>query len=91
MGSLSTENGVRTGDRTMNYKLERELNNSLTHDLNDFIELTEARKENRKELLRTILSGIAMIVGFGLLVLTAISLEQPDVPSTQKEVKEVKI
>lgn len=75
----------------MNYKLERELNNSLTHDLNDFIELTEARKENRKELFRTILSGIAMIVAFGVLVLTAISLEQPDVPSTQKEVKEVKI
>lgn len=75
----------------MSYKLERELNMSLTHDLNDFIKLTEARKENRKELLRTILSGIAMIVGFGLLVLTAISLEQPDVPSTQKEVKEVKI
>lgn len=75
----------------MNYQLERELNNSLTHDLNDFIELTEARKENRKELFRTILSGIAMIVAFGVLVLTAISLEQPDVPSTQKEVKEVKI
>lgn len=75
----------------MSYKLVRELNRSLTHDLNDFIKLTEARKENRKELLRTILSGIAMIVAFGLLVLTAISLEQPDVPSTQKEVKEVKI
>lgn len=75
----------------MNYKLERELNRSLTRDLNDFIEITEAKKENRKELIRTILSGIAMIVAFSALVLTAISLVQPDVPSKQKEVKEVKI
>lgn len=75
----------------MNNKFERELNNSLTHDLNDFIKLTEARKENRNELIRTILSGIAMIVAFGVLVLTAISLEQPDVLFKQKEVKEVKI
>lgn len=75
----------------MNYKLERVLNKSLTRDLRDFIEITEARKENRRELIRTILSAIAMIVAFGALVLTAISLEQPDVPSKQKEVKEVKI
>lgn len=75
----------------MNYKLERELNKSLTRDLNDFIEITEARKENRKELIRTILSGIAMIVAFSFLVLTAISLVQPDVPSKQKEDKGVRV
>lgn len=75
----------------MNYKLERELNKSLTRDLNDFIEITEARKENRKELVRTILSCIAMIVTFSFLVLTAISLVQPDVPSKQKEDKGVRV
>lgn len=75
----------------MNYKLERELNKSLTRDLNDFIEITEARKENRKELIRTILSCIAMIVTFSFLVLTAISLVQPDVPSKQKEDKGVRV
>lgn len=75
----------------MNYKLERELNKSITRDLNDFIEITEARKENRKELIRTILSCIAMIVTFSFLVLTAISLVQPDVPSKQKEDKGVRV
>lgn len=75
----------------MNYKLERELNRSLTRDLNDFIEITEARKENRRELIRTILSAIAMIVAFAALVLTAASLEQPNVPSKQTVVKEVNV
>lgn len=75
----------------MNYKLERELNRSLTRDLNDFIEITEARKENRRELIRTILSAIAMIVAFAALVLTAVSLEQPNVPSKQTVVKEVNV
>ena len=75
----------------MHNRFERKLNKSLTRDLNNFIDITEAKKENRKELIRAILSGIAMIVAFGILVLTAISLEQPDVPSKQKVAKEVKI
>jgi len=75
----------------MHNRFERKLNKSLTRDLNNFIDITEAKKENRKELIRAILSGIAMIVAFGILVLTAISLEQPHVPSKQKVAKEVKI
>ena len=75
----------------MNYKLERALNKSLTRDLRDFIEITEARKEDRRELIRTILSAIAMIVVFAALVLTAVSLEQPNVPSKQTVVKEVNV
>lgn len=75
----------------MSKRFERDLNRFLIRDLNDFIDITEAKKENRKELIRTILSGIAMIVAFGILVLTAISLEQPDVPSKQKVAKEVRI
>lgn len=73
------------------YQLERVLNKSLTRDLNDFIEITEARKENRRELIRTILSAIAMIVAFAALVLTAASLEQPNVPSKQTVAEEVRI
>ena len=75
----------------MSKRFERDLNRFLIRDLNDFIDITEAKKENRKELIRTILSGIAMIIAFGILVLTAISLEQPDVPSKHKVAKGVKI
>lgn len=75
----------------MSKRFERDLNRFLIRDLNNFIDITEAKIENRKELIRAILSAIAMIVAFGILVLTAISLEQPDVPSKQKVAKEVNI
>ncbi|ANA41833.1 hypothetical protein A2G06_16990 (plasmid) [Geobacter anodireducens] len=70
---------------------ERELNKALTRDLNDFIDLTEARKENRKELARTILASIFMILIFAVVIIAAASIEQPDVPSNQTAAGEVRI
>lgn len=71
--------------------LERVLNKSLTRDLHDFIEITEARKEDRNELMRTILSGIAMITVLTALFLTALFIEQPDVPSKPTAAGEVRV
>ena len=70
---------------------ERALNKALTRDLNELFELEQAKKDNRQELLLTILAGLIVSLIVGLMFFAAASIKQPDVPSNQTAAEEVRI
>ncbi|MRR08195.1 MAG: hypothetical protein EG828_14975 [Deltaproteobacteria bacterium] len=70
---------------------ERVLNKALTRDINEWFELEQAKKNNRQELLMTILAWLIVCLIVGLMFFAAASIRKPDVPSKQTASGEVRI
>ncbi len=64
---------------------------SLSSGLAQQLENEEAKKESRKALVWTLVAGTVLVVTFAVMLMIAISIKQPNVPSKQPAAKGVKL
>ncbi|WP_049759853.1 hypothetical protein [Pelobacter propionicus] len=79
----------------MNRSIEASMNRVIAQDLQHFLRIVEAKKENRRQLFRTVIYSIVMAFIFAVVCVSAFTSEQPEmeveIPPIQLAVEEVPI